>query len=94
MDYLIIICEDFLKHLDVSPTFWRGISATHSGLPLARDSEIGCPDAQDGFRNALGNLIATIRLSVGKCVLSMTWLQPNIQQIYCSLVPLEWPLKN
>jgi hypothetical protein len=32
-----------------------------------RDSEIGCPDAQDGLRNVLGNLIATIVLSVVKC---------------------------
>jgi hypothetical protein len=35
---------------------------------LFRDSEIGCPDAQDGFRNVLGNLIARIRLSVGKLI--------------------------
>jgi hypothetical protein len=32
------------------------------------DSEIGCPDAQDGFRNVLGNLTVTIRLSVGKLI--------------------------
>jgi hypothetical protein len=37
-----------------------------------RDSEIGCPHAQDGFRNVLGNLIiATIRLSMGKCVFAL-----------------------
>jgi hypothetical protein len=47
-----------------------------------RDSEIGCPHAQDSFRNVLGNLIATIRLSVDKCVFalekttsSMTWMK-------------------
>jgi hypothetical protein len=37
----------------------------HIGLS---DSEIGCPDAWDGFRNVF---IATIRLSVGKWVIAL-----------------------
>jgi hypothetical protein len=36
-----------------------------------RDSEIGCPDARDDFRDVLGNFIATIRLSMGKCVFAL-----------------------
>jgi hypothetical protein len=40
-------------------------------LKINRDSEIGCPDARDGFRNVLGNLTAIIWLSVGNCVFAL-----------------------
>jgi hypothetical protein len=45
--------------------------------PLGWDSEIGCPDARDSFRNVLGNLIATIRLSVGIFALEKTTSSPT-----------------
>jgi hypothetical protein len=48
---------------------------------LARDSEIGCPDAQDSFRNVLGNLTVTIRLSVGKCMFLIYKIPLNLQNI-------------
>jgi hypothetical protein len=38
---------------------------------IEQGSEIGCPDARDGIRNVPGNLITTIRFSVGKCVLAL-----------------------
>jgi hypothetical protein len=33
---------------------------------INKDSEIGCPDARDGFRNVVSNLAVTIKLSMGK----------------------------
>jgi hypothetical protein len=56
---VVVLFTGFLKSKSGVVVPWATWISNFTCPPkiLVRDSEIGCPDAWDGFRNVLGNLI-------------------------------------